>query len=590
MLALLLACTAAPDPSAESPRHEAHRFGFARSALPVLTRDRWPNGRDGDWLDLPTQLPDLEPLGGAVPPPGSESALSQIGAHIEDADLDFERGELLQQRLDEEDPSDVAKYGVALLTLDDAFGTETEPAVCEPLGVEFRFEEDGTEYEGGIELEPYFHIGGDPQPVWQTLSGGCADALLTLGGDVAGAEAQGDCSIYEMQQWFLDGSTCRDCVETGAGDFAQCVTGGDCPEETVAQNYIDGKDGTRTWYRTFNGADVACAPAWVTPYFLLARTTGDQALPTPFDHTSIGAFCLYFKNPETDDVESYCMLGVDPPNRTDALGEGGITHLSYVREAGATDTPHAGRMAYFARIDFSNGNFIRWMELSSLGGAGILSLPNVPYDLDGDGVLGPGDWGYDYPEAGVGLNPTALRPDGTDPSDPDQTLARDWLAADALKTATTINGIYVTYINHNVCTADGWSDPDAEGVSLCRERAAPEPGWLNDAENIWIDEERTATQPFPMVTLASTGLPDPAIPGGIAIHVAGSTSLSNPDWEGCTWPDSFSPDLVPVVADPFHPEGPFPLTAQTWRFDGHADRDFRVVLATNQLRGFCPEE
>jgi hypothetical protein len=91
---------------------------------------------------------------------------------------------------------------------------------------------------------------------------------------------------------------------------------------------------------------------------------------------------------------------------------------------------------------------------------------------------------------------------------------------------------------------------------------------------------------YPVTTLASTGLIDPDVPGGIVTHIAGTPALANPEWDDCSLPHTFVPDVASVEDTPHDWGGEAPLDAQTWRFDGK-DEDFRVVLNTNRPRGWC---
>jgi hypothetical protein len=524
----------------------------------------------------------------AAPPSARESTLAALANTLEDAEFGG-GGEALEERLDEESNSDVAYYGVALLTAEELFGAEGEGGLCEPLELLSTFEEDGTEYEASYAVEPYLNYGNDPEPIWQELSEGCSAALLAQGGDIDAAEDAGDCSVYEVHQWFLDESDCRECVVAALGDFDSCVESEACPEETVAENYLELEQGT-TWYDTYNATLLACAPDWSIWTTFIAQVDVEGDLPDAFDHSAYGGFCIPFWYDKIDGVGWWCTNGLNPGSQGDILGEGAFLRANYIRPVGDETTPHQDRMGYADRVELDQGRFLRWMHLSSFGGAGTFSLDSEWDDTNQSGAFDVGDYGYGYPMTGLGLHPYALRPDGTDVSVIDDTFARDWLAVDAVKTATTIDGILVTYINHNACAEDDWVGPDDDGSSWCQAPAEPTIGWLNDGENLWANDDSTDAQPYPQITLGSTGLPDPAVPGGIVLHVVGSTTLANPDWEGCAWPDAFTPDLHQIADDPSVPQGTASLTAETWRFDAHPERDFRVVLATNQLRGFCPED
>lgn len=119
---------------------------------------------------------------------------------------------------------------------------------------------------------------------------------------------------------------------------------------------------------------------------------------------------------------------------------------------------------------------------------GHIPIPFWNDEADAIGwVADLGDEYYGYIYDGLGLDPHALRPGETDDSDPDATFARDYLAADALKTATTINGILISSANHSHCLS--WDGPDADGAYRCVESGPPDDwqDWLvTDANQVWI--------------------------------------------------------------------------------------------------------
>ena len=92
-----------------------------------------------------------------------------------------------------------------------------------------------------------------------------------------------------------------------------------------------------------------------------------------------------------------------------------------------------------------------------------------------------------------------------------------------------------------------------------------------------------------MLTLASTGLPDPDDPTGISVHVAGSPGYEQ--FERHAFPHRFEPDLVPYDLAPEDSgwEGAGPLTGHTYRFGKDPDWDIRVVMGATQHRYHRPE-
>jgi hypothetical protein len=248
---------------------------------------------------------------------------------------------------------------------------------------------------------------------------------------------------------------------------------------------------------------------------------------------------------------------------------------------------HRNLQYYANTITLGNGVGIDWFWGFSTG-AGVFSMPPTEPDSNANGVYDIEDENYGFALGGWGIDPYALRPDGTDPEDPDDTFARDWIASMAIKFSTTRDGVPITTANHNRC--ESWEGPDDNGAFRCTEMGLPVYGWTNDVQNTWVDSTFTQAYPFPIATLGSTGLADPDIPGGVVPLVAGSPDLADPDWDDCTWPTTFQPDLAPMEDTPADFGGPASLWGQTWRFGKDGALDLRVVLNTNQARDFCPEE
>jgi hypothetical protein len=192
------------------------------------------------------------------------------------------------------------------------------------------------------------------------------------------------------------------------------------------------------------------------------------------------------------------------------------------------------------------------------------------------------------------MNPYQLRPDGSDSSNLNDTFARDWLATLTLKTATTRDGVLINTYNHNRC--QHWEGPFENGSYRCTEVGAPFSGWHNDAAagpavyfgapGSW-DEQFVQMLYFPIATIGSTGLPDPDVPGGNTVLLAGTDAVADPDWDNCDWPHHFTPDVVQfstaMDADPSNGA----LWGDTYKFGKDPDLDLRVVLNTNEARGYC---
>ncbi len=185
------------------------------------------------------------------------------------------------------------------------------------------------------------------------------------------------------------------------------------------------------------------------------------------------------------------------------------------------------------------------------------------------------------PEAagyGWGLNPWDERPDG-------ESKALDYLAATLLKSSTTINGVLVVYYNSSRCT--DWLGPDSEGSYRCASIGPKEDGFESPIDSSWWAEPGGALYAAPMATIASSGWPDPEVPGRIVTHLAGSPALARPEFEGCSYPHTFVPDLASYEDEPGGAVGS--VTGNVYRF-GKDDSDIRVVMNTNRRRGYCPND
>ena len=166
----------------------------------------------------------------------------------------------------------------------------------------------------------------------------------------------------------------------------------------------------------------------------------------------------------------------------------------------------------------------------------------------------------------------------------------EWLATITLKTATTIDGIFIYTYNHNRCDEGAWEGPYDDGTWRCTSMHLPDLGFQNDVWNLWVTSEFLQAYPIPVTTLGGTGLPDPDIPGGVVPQIAGTPTLADADWDACSWPATFLPDKAPMEDTPGDWGGPASLLADTWRFDKPSDLDLRLLLSTVQPRGYCGGE
>lgn len=285
-------------------------------------------------------------------------------------------------------------------------------------------------------------------------------------------------------------------------------------------------------------------------------------------------------------MEFACQGGNSNEPMADTLRVGVHGQVEGMRRTPGESPSWSHRGYYTPRISFEDGTEIRsaWEAYLSLGM--MVEEPRYP-DANGDGQIDAGDEDFGYGYTGWGLNPMHLRPDGSDPGNLDDTKARDWLGGIAMKTATTKDGVSITMANRSRCVEGAWEDPDGDGSFRCTQMEAPVGGWLNDGANFWWIAHGTATMAFPIATLASTGLPDPDIPGGIVPWVAGSPTLADPDFDGCSWGHSFIPDRAVYPDVPAVYDGPASFWGDAWRFGAHAD-DVRILLYVNERRDYCP--
>lgn len=524
----------------------------------------------------------LDARRGPPPPDAGDDPFAGLGAELFDGVLVQDRGEDLMEAMSAFPEEEVEARGAGVLSLSDLIGTGTSGdglGLCEDPMADFMFQENGTTYETRLGLGSFFHLTEPLATLMAEFSTTCLDALV--GGDVAGAIEAGACTEEEEVTFFEEGSDCRTCLEDG--DPNACLSDARCVTEAPLRARADA-DGQ--WYEWAQGELLACAPdVPIKLYFASADLPGDGTLPGSWDQTAWRWSCLGVADTDGEasidcvaDADGYADLG-------DGVGDGTFPRVEYLREAGERDTPHEGRYGYSRRLHLDNGMTLEQMWITT-GGFGSLSMPFLSDDDDGDGVIDDDEWGEGH--GGMGFVPNQLRPDGTDPSNLDHLFARDWLASAVLKTATTLNGVFVVYNNHSECIE--WVGPDEEGAYTCVAEGPMGNGWWDNTYSWWWDVRETQTVTVPMITLGSTGLPDPLVPGGFVVHLAGTDALADEDWDGSYWPNRLVPDHT--VAEDVEDEldGPASLDADCYRFGKDPEQDIRVVLRTNQTRGFAPEE
>lgn len=551
-------------------------------------RARVPGPRHGISLDrignprLGMDLDEL-PVAPRHPVAGSWTPLQEIGAHLTDA-VAGGGGEALDAALDELPERRVEENGVAALTLEQLFGDTFHPGLCEDAEILVDVEHEGDDWELSLSVPSFMAFGTELEPVWTEMTSSCVSNLLEAGGEVEGV-----CDEFDTRQFFPEGSECRTCLETNAGDFESCVDLGECPEEAATTVWVE-EDGEEVWYDEAWAYMWACAPGHtIYTMALVDDIPADGSLPLPFDHERWAYLCIPYWDTEYDSAQFTCFAGDGGPTKGDALLEGMLGRLNYAkpRRGGEDEEIYKNVQYWVEQIDFQAGQTInRFWGFST--GAGVFSMQSDEPDSNGNGVYDIEDENYGYGLGGWGIQPYDLRPDGTDPTEVNDTWARDWLGAMSIKFSTTRDGIPISVANFNRCTE--WETPTSDGSSRCLAMDPPTYGWMNDVQNTWVDSTFTVAYPTPITTLGSTGLPDPKIPGGVAMLIAGTPTLADPDWDDCTWPDTFVPDLAPMEDTPADFGGVASLWGQTYRFGRDDDLDLRVILNTNQARDFCPAE
>lgn len=442
--------------------------------------------------------------------------------------------------------------------------TETQlfTVFCEDPNFAVEFEHEGEMYDAVYDVGVYAHY-TTPRPSLYALSSTCTGALLASHGDIDGAIGNG-CSREDRAAHFPNPSNCRACLLID-GDHDRCVAENRCKAQANREMFVHLGDDAPS-YDVLEMEGLACAPSFIVDMFVLAHEIGeDNTMPIAFDHDAIHGICSWHWNTGTGGLVPFCA-GHDGRIRIN-LGDivmGRVDSMTRRRD---------GAVANVQRLFFASSIEVEGRVLESFPNTSVSS-----YSESRDN----GGWG---------MHPNQLRADGTDPNNIDHTFARDWISAVTMKTATTRNGVPYALFNRNLCAEDSWRGPDANGRYYCEQ-----PFW--DATNPPPDERRwsydwaaingftpTAVVLYPHVTLASTGLMDPRIPGGHVSSLMGSELLGDPDWDNCTWADTFVADAM-LNFNTRQPEGVHTFTSQTYKF-GKDRLDIRAVLATNQRRGYC---
>ncbi len=514
---------------------------------------------------------------GPPPPPAPEAdLLSALGGELTGGILDDRYGAAIVEALEDEPPEDVEAYGAGTFTVTELMGE----GLCEEPHALFTFEEDGQAWELSLRLFGLLQLTTPLTAMFMELSEGCAAAVTEAEGDVDAAVAAGACTAEEAQGFFAPESACRECVADASVE--DCLDLGECREETP-QVYEQGGE----WYEWAEATALACAPDLPIKLYMGARDIEDDGtIPPAWNQTDWPRVCFAVRDEDSGEVGLSFVGDSDGyDDITDGYGDGVLGRIEYLREEGSDGTPHSQRVTYNRRLKFADGTMTEQMILS-FGGTGQISAPLIQLDADGDGDIDDDDWGYGY--GGWGWGPLELRPDGTDPNDVNDTYARDWIAGVVTKMATTRDGVPINDMTYSRCLS--WAGPHDDGSWTCIENGGPKLGYFMDNAIFWYNRAQTMIDVRPLITLGSTGLPDPLMPGGFTPHMAGTDALANPDWDDCTWPHRLVPDHIRSEDAPSTWTGQASLDADTYKFGKDPDQDIRMVLATTQERGFCPPE
>lgn len=494
-------------------------------------------------------------------------------------------GAALEEALEEADElgRNPRRYTVATLTLEKAMGSAFSAGVCENPQVSTTVDGEDGDWELRFGLQAYTHLLAPPEPYWTTLPEACQEGLLETGGDIEAAVDAGACAHWEAAGFFAEGSECRLCVEESAGDYAACLESGACQEE-MPETTWSVVNGENVYYQLAGSHILACAPDYGISVLIGVTIAADGSMPEPYDHAGWEQLCIPFWDEEIDDFSYYCWDGRSTLTEGETLGQGVHGMVVSLHPEGETGDHYRHRSMFTPRITVDGYELRYGWEWAH--GRAVLSHPTDCPDMNEDGVVDAQDPFMGLPCVGWGLNPLALRPDGTDPTQLDHTYARDWLAASVLKTATTRTGVPIQMSNQSRCAE--WQALD-DGTHRCLSLGVPEAGWLYDAVNSWWETDQGNTIALPVATLASTGAADPDIPGEVIPFVASSPTLADPEFDDCSWPATFTPDQVPFPDHPGDWTGPVSLWGDGWRFDKEDAEDMRLVLYTNVARNFCPD-
>ncbi len=481
-----------------------------------------------------------------------------------------ERGARYQQALAALPPERRA-YGFEGFTQLQLLGPEGDGVggACERAQIDLTVTHQGQTYDARYEAD-FFVWTEALEPLLYALTATCTTALSRAGTDPARAVGDG-CAREDEAAHFPAGSRCRTCLSAD-GDHARCVAAGQCRAEMTREVFVmEGR--TEQSYDVLQASTLACAPDVTFTTTVLARELGeDNVPPAAFDHQAIARWCYSHWSPAAQAPVLGCYVSATDGGVRLAFADVLMGYIDFMRRPGVTTKPLYDRLIMSPRAEVEGFVFE--------------NLPLYPMTM--------GPLSEDNEHDGWGLPPHALRPDGRDPARVDDTFARDWLAAMSLKTATNIDGVPIYTYNRNLCTAADWTVPDASGRAFCKvppyadEFQPPDDElWRYDWGAYLMYRDPVTVEVTPLLTLAATGLPDPSVPGGHAMHILGSTTLTDPEWENCRWPETFVPDEMANYDTPEFFGHTF--VSQTYRFGRDPAVPVRMVLATNWKRAYCFE-
>lgn len=502
-------------------------------------------------------------------------------------ELVMTRGAELVERI-EALPFERRQLGLQAMTAEELFGLDGDRPLCREPRIRSTFRHDGTPWEAELNVPTVLAMTDVLDPDVSVLDPACIDALDTEAFEQA---IEDEACAGGLEHHFWSGTACRSCLE-GGDTWGTCADQDHCHSEAPVHWRTRLSGLPLADYGTVQARMLACAPDLMTGVVLLYHL--DDARPVEleaFDYDRWAAMCLPVWSDGAWDVTLVCNQG-NLAGHGDLLGAGVLGRAHAVRPRSEERPLHQGRMWYAPTVEVAPGVVLEatWLDHGTLGN---VASPAPVLDMDQDGDIDVID-ALESPWQGWGLEPYRLRPDGTDPDSLDDTFARDFLGAIAIKTATRYDGVPIVPFIYNRCADGAWvSLPDGRSRCTALGPHHLDPPLVEDAaSDAWLtDDGRAASVRLPVTTLVSTGLPDRTVPGDVLIDIKGSTALAKTGWEACTWPQQFAPDLTVLDERPYQGGPPAPMVAQTYRFGREAPGEdrVRVGLNTATVRDFCPE-